>query len=74
MLKQDFGYNITDDNVLKVNIANYIEKRYNTSGLNITLATLDLMSYLPKQEYAFELQIHHCMESSSRICSMAKLN
>jgi len=55
MLKQDFGYNITDDNVLKVDIADYIEKRYNTSGLNVTLKTLDLMDYLPKQQYAFDL-------------------
>ena len=37
MLKQDFGYNITDDNVLKLDLAEYIEKRYNTSGLNLTL-------------------------------------
>jgi hypothetical protein len=37
MLKRDFGYNITDDNVLKIDIADYIEKRYNTSGLNVTL-------------------------------------
>ena len=56
MLKEDFGYNITDDNVLKINIADYIEKRYNTSGLNLTLETIDLKEFLPSQEYDFDLE------------------
>ena len=42
MLKDSFGYNITDDGMLEVDVHSIIENNYNMSSLSFTLPTVNV--------------------------------
>jgi len=42
MLKDSFGYNITDDGMLEVDVHSIIENNYNMSSLSFTLPTVNI--------------------------------
>lgn len=47
MLRSNFGYNITDDNVMHIDIQEYIESNYDITGLRYTVPTFNLLEHFP---------------------------
>ena len=48
MLKDSFGYNITDDNVLHINVEDLLQDEDNsTIPKNLTIPTINLKDYFP---------------------------